>query len=547
MQRRDFLRDLLGAAAGVAVGLPGIAKADSLCGTGAWGEITCGDIWAGTNPASKLLDIHIMGGMAPWESLYYRPDGGRTRGFDSAVEDMFFSNDAADCGIDPGNPSFADADLSAALGGLDLTTLDAYDDNAFLIGNDDSGKPVHLGPFALPLRLHRKMWEHLRVVVLAHDLGPHEAAIPLALAGKRLGRPNFCGLGAPISRAERAKTEGGHVLPYSYALLSPFAATFPAFGAFSSEGGHGGPNKPLVLKPGPDFETFVARLLRNNIQPGEMNSALAWYRSEYLGWLTHSGIQARAPAFNDHVAAIQGLVNHQELHGLLDGGPAPIADSVACTGTDSNLFEGSGITHTSLRLAAHLLTRELDESSRYVGLVDEGLEHSGLMEAYDVHNNNSVSRTSRNFWNLLAALTSVVNDFGENDPNKIDLETTMIVLSTEFGRTPYRSTGNQPNQGSNGRDHWPQGYAIMLIGGPIQDRGVVGSLTDGEGVDAGLGEISYNPTDVRAACLIGQGIYPFEGNLYQVGRITPALQGTDPATSHADTMANLRTKILGVS
>ena len=544
MTRRRFLQNLAGGAAGIGLGLPRIARGNT-CGTGIWGEITCDEIWAGETPATKLLDIHIAGGMAPWESFYFRPDGGRTRGFDADVEALMRSSDAAHCGVDANNPTFNHPILTDELGGLDLTSLAAYETEAFRIGVDAANKPVHLGPYALPLRLHRKMWDHTRVVVLAHDLSPHEAAIPFAVTGRRLGRPNFCCLGAPISRAERQLTGGGHVLPYSYALVSPFASNFPAFGAFIAEGGHGGANKPLLLKPGPGFAPFVNRLQRSNVNADDIDLARAWYRAQYQRWLTHSGVTTRTPAFDDYLAATDALVQNTELHSLLEGAPPPIADSAPCTGNAPTA--NSGITRTSLDLAAHLLTRTGDEATRYVGLVDEGLEHTGLMEAYDVHNTGAVSRTSRNIWNLLAGLTGVVNDYDEEDPNKIDLEKTMIVLGTEFGRTPFRSAFNAPSPSSTGRDHWPRGYAVMLIGGPIPGRGVAGSLSDGTGVDAGLAETFYNPTDIRAACLIAQNIYPFEGDLYQVGRITPALQGTDPLTSHDVTMVNLRKDILGVT
>ena len=154
-------------------------------------------------------------------------------------------------------------------------------------------------------------------------------------------------------------------------------------------------------------------------------------------------------------------------------------------------------------------------------------------------------------WNLCSSLAAMVNDEGENDPSKINLDDTLIVISTEFGRTPFKSTSNNPNAASNGRDHWVEGYAVAMIGGPIQQRGVVGTLSDtpagSDGTGTGLALSDYSPTDVRAACLVGLDINPFEGELYPVGDIAPSIQEENSDTAHEQTMINLRSTILGVS
>src|SRR5262249_32487607 len=131
------------------------------------------------------------------------------------------------------------------------------------------------------------------------------------------------------------------------------------------------------------------------------------------------------------------------------------------------------------------------------------------------------------------------------DPLKIDLTSTMVVIKTEFGRTPFRSNGGSPTPGSNGRDHWPDGYVAVLIGGPIVTARVARSLSHrtrntGQGVaDPGF---AYAPQDVQAAALLGVGIDPFaDGNL-AMGDLTPSLQGA----THAATAINLRQKFLGV-
>jgi len=51
------------------------------------------------------------------------------------------------------------------------------------------------------------------------------------------------------------------------------------------------------------------------------------------------------------------------------------------------------------------------------------------------------------------------------------LDTTLVVWSGEFGRTPFA-------QGANGRDHNPQGFSIWLAGGGVKGGTVVGATDD---------------------------------------------------------------------
>jgi uncharacterized protein (DUF1501 family) len=135
--------------------------------------------------------------------------------------------------------------------------------------------------------------------------------------------------------------------------------------------------------------------------------------------------------------------------------------------------------------------------------------------AYDTHNSVHSSVTATNLWNVLATLRQLI------DAGTLDLNTTLIVLTTEFGRTPYRSAGGTANAGSNGRDHWPQGFVNVLIGGPIQSRHVLGRILDGDltggpTADNGIADPMdvYNATDVRAAALLAGGIDPFANGIF---------------------------------
>ena len=78
------------------------------------------------------------------------------------------------------------------------------------------------------------------------------------------------------------------------------------------------------------------------------------------------------------------------------------------------------------------------------------------------------------------------------------LDETIVVLGTEFGRTPGA-------QGSDGRDHHPYGFSVMMAGGGIKG-GVVHGATDELGFHAV--ENRHYVTDIHATVLHLLGLDP---------------------------------------
>ena len=86
------------------------------------------------------------------------------------------------------------------------------------------------------------------------------------------------------------------------------------------------------------------------------------------------------------------------------------------------------------------------------------------------------------------------------------LEETMVVVTTEFGRTPKVSS-------RGGRDHFPQAFSIMLAGG-----GVVGGQVIGQ-TDAKASNIeseSYGPKDLHTTIAQGLGL-PIDKRVHVMG------------------------------
>ena len=110
---------------------------------------------------------------------------------------------------------------------------------------------------------------------------------------------------------------------------------------------------------------------------------------------------------------------------------------------------------------------------------------------WDTHQNNFISVPERTAV-LDQALSALLTDLDRSGM----LEDTMVVLSTEFGRTP------RINQNA-GRDHYPKAFSTMIAGG-----GVIGGQKYGK-TSAGGEEVEENmlkPADFNATIAYGLGV-----------------------------------------
>jgi hypothetical protein len=360
----------------------------------------------------------------------------------------------------------------------------------------------------MPLRLRPDVMARTRVAITKHDLEPHEGAIPLALAGRSLGHPALAGLGSHIQRyfVDR-NTEQGRA-PFSYMLMSANLG-FPTDNIRSavSIGLHPGAARPLSVKVDAAGDV-TALLARGTVGPNKqaydklMQGYLERYRAR-LRW-KGEGEPLRSPRLADLSSAADSIASSDSIANVLESKYFQKFGGTECG--DSN---GTDSTAMSLKLATHLLNHPT-QPAKYVCVIDGGLLTADGGGGYDTHGENSNTQ-ARNLGHMLKTLMSLINQPGENDPNKLDLDKTMIVLTTEFGRTPA------PQGGGKGRNHWPYGYPITFIGGPVQ-KGVFGACgPDGRAI----GDVS-TPQENRIAALLALGIWPFAQESYNVADVPGA-------------------------
>lgn len=509
-------RTTLAAVAAGAVGLllPSASRA------AVWGAIppTAGTVWA-TPPDLRILEIHLYGGLSMWETFYARAPAAadRFRGFNAEVAALPFAGcDAAF--TDPAPSPFA---------------------------NDANGRPVHLGPATKPL-WKPQILDKMRIVAMEHEFQPHEAAIPLTMTGQRLGNPKLAGLGAAIQHHFVSRDiEAGPPppRPYSY-VLWPETFSFPTdnLQASAAIGLHPAYARPLVLKVGAGLPGFLSSLTRSGIR-NDRDALLRQYVDQYSASLRHSSMLTTTPAgrtrskgfaaFESSSAMVFGAAS---LHGLLTApaspAPLPLPNDADCPNAFAPpTFEnmpGHGI-----KLAAYLLAQTGANAPRYVCVIDKGMQTASGGGAYDTHGGAHVDVTTVNLFNICKTLRQLV------DAGTLNLANTMVVLTTEFGRTPQRT--------GSGRNHWPEGFCQVLIGGPAT-RGVSGALLDSNfaGVtpaDDGRADPAnhFKPADLRAAILTACGIMPFENDAYAV----PDISFSTAASTHGDLMRGLKSRVLG--
>ena len=156
-----------------------------------------------------------------------------------------------------------------------------------------------------------------------------------------------------------------------------------------------------------------------------------------------------------------------------------------------------------------LMARRLIESGvRLVNVVAwMGLapaEKFASVETWDMHGNAGIGIFD-NGWNGLglalpradASVATLLEDLSVRGM----LESTLVVLVGEFGRTPRISKGAS----AIGRDHWPQCYSAMLAGAGIKGGTIYGSSDD---TAAYVKDHPVSPEDFSATLLYALGIDP---------------------------------------
>jgi hypothetical protein len=452
--------------------------------------------------AQSVLECFLYGGLIPWETFYCVPGRGQADETWAYTNYPFMIKAAQGCG-----PEFDGA----------------ADEPFTYFAKDSNGQEIFFGPYMKKLLARPDILARLRIVINRHTLAPHEAAIPLVASGRTLGNPSLAGLSTHVNRyfVDR-DTAGAHPPPFAYGFATG-SNFIPNDGVLSlvAQGLHPGQARPLLIKVdnAARLNTLLSRTTVGTLdERAQYDALLSLYFDQYAQRLRlGSGSEVvRAAKFQELLQSSRTVAKTDiiqqmfppELFTAIPGSSCyqvnGTADNMTFSQNPLTAGAAGNIPAMSLQLATHLLTHPT-YPARHCTVVDVGLIQADGGGGYDTHSNGPWRQAS-NFNNFLDQLLPRINKPGEGDPNKIDLDKTMVILNSEFGRAPGRQS-----PGSQGRNHWPNGFPQIYIGGPIgtEQAGIYGAI--GEDGNATL---YTTPAENRIAALLALGIYPFDAVAY---------------------------------
>jgi hypothetical protein len=248
---------------------------------------------------------------------------------------------------------------------------------------------------------------------------------------------------------------------------------------------------PFLLQANPAEKDFQAEGLH---LPQAVSQKRFQRRGELLDKLDAAGLSralsGRMSRFQQYQDAAQTLVQEGRLDRAFQlEAEAPV------------LRERYGPTRFGQSL---LLARRLVEAG--VSLVtvnwDDDHKDDKVSPHWDTHVDNFPKLKERLCPPFDRALATFVEDLSERGL----LESTLVVVVGEFGRTPKVGTVTQNNMTKpTGRDHWPHAFTAILAGGGVRGGQVYGQTVANGGY---VKEKPISPADLSATILDHLGIDP---------------------------------------
>ncbi len=315
------------------------------------------------------------------------------------------------------------------------------------------------------------------------EFTPSENDFPHLGAQVALGRPGTGGIPPAVSLPDPV-TDGPHTTP-------------------GQNGGFlGAAYAPFRIYGDPNDESFHVDGLK-----GELNAADLSGRRALL-----QALGRRQPL--DHDPSAVRMDRHQErAFDLLTSAAARRAFDLGREPTPVRERYGRHKYGQSL-----LLARRLVEAGVRLVTVYWGGKVNNPTPFWDTHSNNNRRLKDE----LLPPFDQCFSAFLEDLDQRGLLESTLVVCTGEFGRTPRfgQFTGNGVDQ--TGRDHWCQCYSMVVAGGKLGGGRVLGRSDRFAAYPA---DDPYSPQDLSATVLHALGVDPRRQVVDGFGRSVPLSTG----------------------
>ena len=280
---------------------------------------------------------------------------------------------------------------------------------------------------------------------MTHGEAAHERGVHNMFTGYRPSPAiNYPSMGAVVSHELGVRKD---LPPY---VIVPNAVEHSGTGYLSSAYG------PFGLGSDPANANFAVRdlSLPNGLSQERFNRRRSLLQSVDSHFRSMESSDA-LDAMDDFYQRAYGMISSQEAR-----------EAFALDQEPDKLRDEYGRNQAGQRL---LMARRLVESGvRFVSVLYGGWDH---------HNN--IHSGFRNLApNLDQALARLIRDL--DDRGRLD--ETLVLVSTEFGRTPRLNS-------TNGRDHWPRVFSVMMAGGGVKGGAVYGA-SDALGADVDSNPVS---------------------------------------------------------
>lgn len=347
---------------------------------------------------------------------------------------------------------------------------------------------------------------------LSHKVPVHDVANKMLLAGNSQPPADAPSLGAIVSRQNPAtKNVPSHV------WLQKFGGgAAPPDPSYLTGGFLGMANSPLLIGVGhddnPSTPGFKVKALETAegmpISTLERRRELLSQLSETVDPLADSPRCRVMSQFQEK--AFQLLAGPEARNAFdIDKEPAAIRDRYGRHPLGQNLLMARRLVEAGVRLVSVVGWMGLAPGEKFMSV-----------ETWDMHGNGGVDIFG-NGWNGLGyalprcdeAVATLLEDLEQRGL----LDSTLVVLVGEFGRTPTISRGAS----AIGRDHWPNCYSGMLAGAGIRGGAVYG---ESDQRAAYVKNRPVSPEDLGATILHALGI-PSQTRLSPDGFTRPASNG----------------------
>jgi uncharacterized protein (DUF1501 family) len=324
---------------------------------------------------------------------------------------------------------------------------------------------------------------------MSHRVGVHDIANRMLLAGQSAPALNAASFGAIVSKLRPTRANvpahvwlqkfGGGAMPpeHTYLTGGPLGAAHAPLlvGAHHEEHPANPSFRVRAFDPAPGLtpERVRGRLdLVDRLEARQTHSPLADFRARAFDLLT--GPAARS-AFD---------VGRE---------PAAVRDRYGRHPLGQNLLLARRLIEAGVRLVSVVAWCGLAPGDKFLSI-----------ETWDMHGNAGIDIFGKG-WNGLGwampCCDQAVSALLEDLTLRGLLDSTLVVLAGEFGRTPRVSRGGS----AIGRDHWPNCYSAMLAGAGVRGGAVYGA-SDAQA--AYVKDRPVSPEDFAATLFHALGIAP---------------------------------------